>query len=597
MPDISSIFWPIDLLNPSTTTKLLIVGYQLHNKTVIIDLVKLETLDELNLKFTDDFELSIIGVMNVSSSEYRIFSFNNGKPILSDTENLILFKPPQSKKLEYYSIDPIIIDIFWNNNSASLDSSKKEPYSKKLSHHFPKNDKNNDLKDCLKFINLTNYSRFKLSKSVKKKSKINYKFIVSSSNYILFLISYIYSMTIQRICLVLTNILSYQIKTSSGKKLSLASSSFLLHQLNFRFKQFYNLPTQFQKLKNSKIESEKLIIKGTRFSPSEYIKFYNTLWLILNDLLLGLITSNSLAKHHEFITEQINSITTTFHQTLFQMINWLMNSPAGFKLNNELSSFFGDLFIWVLTFWNNSILTLILKNTSIMLTIISFLVKYGGLTILFAALIDVINIITFQIYCFYFASTRVFNWQSHILRSLFRLFYGKKYNILRNRIDNNDYEFDQLLFGIIIFTMLVYLMPTVIAFYLNFVVVRMLCMASNLVLEAGLITLNHLPIVVFLLKLKNKDRLPGGVVLNSLVDSDHNGLYFQLLTESLSLKEILKSHFKSMFDFNLINLKEFYDECDDISVIENWKRFSVVGVARKVVLGELIELFEYRKMF
>ena len=49
---------------------------------------------------------------------------------------------------------------------------------------------------------------------------------------------------------------------------------------------------------------------------------------------------------------------------------------------------------------------------------------------------------------------------------------GKRYNVLRNRIDNWDYDLDQLLLGTILFTLLAFLYPTVLTYYALFATVR-----------------------------------------------------------------------------------------------------------------------------
>ena len=48
---------------------------------------------------------------------------------------------------------------------------------------------------------------------------------------------------------------------------------------------------------------------------------------------------------------------------------------------------------------------------------------------------------------------------------------GKRYNVLRNRIDTWDYDLDQLLLGTILFTLLAFLSPTVFTYYALFAMV------------------------------------------------------------------------------------------------------------------------------
>lgn len=51
-------------------------------------------------------------------------------------------------------------------------------------------------------------------------------------------------------------------------------------------------------------------------------------------------------------------------------------------------------------------------------------------------------------------------------------FSGKRYNVLRNRVDSWEYDMDQLLFGTILFTLLAFLFPAVLVYYALFAIVR-----------------------------------------------------------------------------------------------------------------------------
>lgn len=95
-----------------------------------------------------------------------------------------------------------------------------------------------------------------------------------------------------------------------------------------------------------------------------------------------------------------------------------------------------------------------------------------GVSMIISLLSDLLALMTLHVYCFYMVAARIFNWQLIILYSLFNLFRGKKRNMLRNRIDACDYDLDQLLLGTCLFTLLTFLFPTVVIYYLTFALVR-----------------------------------------------------------------------------------------------------------------------------
>lgn len=122
---------------------------------------------------------------------------------------------------------------------------------------------------------------------------------------------------------------------------------------------------------------------------------------------------------------------------------------------------------------------------------------------------DLLSVLTLHIYSFYLASARIYHWQLTILVSLFHLFRGKKHNVLRNRIDSCDYDLDQLLVGTIFFTLLFFLLPTVVVFYLNFAIARMAIILLKASFDTLLSCLNHFPLFALMLRVKDPQRLPG----------------------------------------------------------------------------------------
>ena len=135
--------------------------------------------------------------------------------------------------------------------------------------------------------------------------------------------------------------------------------------------------------------------------------------------------------------------------------------------------------------------------------------SFAGASMPIALFSDLLSLLTIHITAFYLASARIYHWQWTILISLFHLFRGKKHNVLRNRIDSCDYDLDQLLLGTILFTLLVFLLPTVLVFYLTFASARMAIIFLKAALDTLLACLNHFPLFALMLRLKDSRRLPG----------------------------------------------------------------------------------------
>mmetsp|Transcript_44081 Transcript_44081/g.66434 ORF Transcript_44081/g.66434 Transcript_44081/m.66434 type:complete len:252 (+) Transcript_44081:120-875(+) len=74
----------------------------------------------------------------------------------------------------------------------------------------------------------------------------------------------------------------------------------------------------------------------------------------------------------------------------------------------------------------------------------------------------------------------------HALSSLWKLFRGKKRNILRHRTDTleNSYDSMQLLLGMILFTIFLFLFTTIFVYYVFFVVVVENCIVFGLVISS-----------------------------------------------------------------------------------------------------------------
>lgn len=308
-----------------------------------------------------------------------------------------------------------------------------------------------------------------------------------------------------------------------GKNLKQTSATAI--QLDLRLQQVCYLPVQWMRIRGhdshtqspSHMAIERRISESgsasKRHVPPEYIRMYNTVWLVLNDLILGFALSAYLLDNETYIAENgprvANFLLVTFPE---RTIIWLMDSPAGLKLNTELAKFFGQFLLWVIHFWSRTMVHgLIIPLIPYMPALGSVISRVGGITLTISVLCDLISFTTLHIYAFYIASAKIFHWQLGVITSLFHLFRGKRQNVLRHRIDSCNYDLDQLLMGTIFFTVLVFLLPTVMVFYGAFALARLSIIILSAVLETVLAFLNHFPLFALLLRAKDRKRLPGGI--------------------------------------------------------------------------------------
>ncbi|KAK4166575.1 N-acetylglucosaminyl transferase component-domain-containing protein [Cladorrhinum sp. PSN259] len=274
-------------------------------------------------------------------------------------------------------------------------------------------------------------------------------------------------------------------------------------QVEIRLQQFCYWPMQYVTLRLRKNDWESVTT-----SHPDYIRFYNSLWLVANDVIIGIALGSYIIDNADWVAGEISDLLARYTvQALQSSISWLMGWPAGLKLNGELAEFLGDLFLWVIEYWSSCIETL----RPILPHIIWFIgfSSFAGASMPIALFSDLLSVLTIHIYSFYLASARIYHWQLNILISLFHLFRGKKHNVLRNRIDSCDYDLDQLLVGTILFTLLFFLLPTVVVFYLNFAFARMAIISLKAGFDTILSFLNHFPLFALMLRIKDPGRLPG----------------------------------------------------------------------------------------
>ena len=287
------------------------------------------------------------------------------------------------------------------------------------------------------------------------------------------------------------------------KDVSLVTISATAQQTNIRLQQICHWPWQYMLLM-------KRDWRNTLATRVQYIKFYNNVWLVANDLILGVAFGLFLLDNVSILSNTCNTLIKDYAIHTFESsVVWLMGWPAGLKLNSFLDKFIGEMFLWLIGIW-----TVFVGNFVKMMPLIVGIVGLSGIfgaSMIIALIGDLLSFFTFHIFIFYIVAARIFNWQHRILLSLLHLFGGKKYNVLRKRLDSSDYDLDQLLLGTILFTLLSFLIPTVLVYYVLFAGSRIFVVFLQVGLELVLSGLNHFPLFAIMLRFKDPGRLPGGI--------------------------------------------------------------------------------------
>ncbi|KAF3121964.1 phosphatidylinositol N-acetylglucosaminyltransferase subunit gpi1 [Orbilia oligospora] len=458
------------------------------------------------------------------------------------TVQVILFDMPSPWRMQYMSLKPISLALDEETSTVKVEEEREAQYVKPLHgqlsdkirlHSVRKHRltvKEESLDAIIGQINcswemstlLNDNVRYRIGRS--RSMSVSERVVESATNlgeravnrlwslvllaYPLLIRCFVALLTVQRAANeVVLRIVEWRPKPDLA---ALKDVSATAQQLDIRLQQLCYWPTQYRKLRKRKGDLE----SANSVHP-DYIRFYNSLWLVANDVIIGIALGTFLIENSTGVADWLDALLRTYTiDGLHETISWLRGKPAGLKLNKELAFFLGDLFLWVVDYWAGSMAS-VRPHLARLIWVIGFS-SFAGATMPISIFSDLLSVLTLHIYSFYIASARIYHWQLTTIISLFHLFRGKKRNVLRNRIDSCDYDIDQLLVGTILFTLLFFLLPTVLVYYLTFAVARMIIIGIKAGLETLLACLNHFPLFALMLRTKDSKRLPGGVQFEML---------------------------------------------------------------------------------
>jgi len=182
---------------------------------------------------------------------------------------------------------------------------------------------------------------------------------------------------------------------------------------------------------------------------------------IIGAFLLGLYREDVDYCAYEYLGYAFRS------ESIEVVIKWILShhAPLGFKLNSQLDSLFGSMFLLVSHWWY--LITSYIAPYAQWLLVVAggIAVLGGGLSIVVAAACDTVAFVSLHVRLLLAQFSVVYRLQLGGIVALLKLVVGKKQNVLRKRIDTLETDTAQFYLGSTLLIALVFLFQTTFAYY------------------------------------------------------------------------------------------------------------------------------------
>ncbi|KAM6914426.1 phosphatidylinositol N-acetylglucosaminyltransferase subunit Q [Lycodopsis pacificus] len=275
---------------------------------------------------------------------------------------------------------------------------------------------------------------------------------------------------------------------------------------------------------------------------THFIRKANMVVSFLVDVSLGMLLIWWLYRddHISMLANTLVPAADHVAKELEELLQWLMGAPAGLKMNRALDQVLGRFFLYHIHLW--------ISYIHLMSPFIEGILWYGGLSACFgltfalSLLSDMVALLTFHIYCFYVYGARLYCLKIYGLASLWRLFRGKKWNVLRQRVDSCSYDLDQLFIGTLLFTVLLFLLPTTALYYLVFTLLRLVVVLFQGVIHLSVDFINSFPLFAVGLRLTRSHRLAEGVKFRVLCEEPGTALHLLMEINPLKCSTVVQNY-------------------------------------------------------
>jgi len=266
-----------------------------------------------------------------------------------------------------------------------------------------------------------------------------------------------------------------------------------ISQLLFRFNQFKGC---IENLRNAGTKGDDVAHQKYTLTVAK-----SSLSLLSLDLTLGLLLGIVLWSYPDMICTPLARLYSYMNDRVIQSgVSWLMSSPVGLQFNRNLVLFLGTVSLTMVSYWDALFENLCSALSPIIisrfLACISFI---GGASMMLSVIVDLSSIAFFHVIFVYAGLARFWNLWVRVTYSLLLLFQGKKYNVLKSRIDIHEFDIEELTLGTVFLSISLFTMPTIFIFYLTFMTIWLVVLFTQFLLRICIASVSFFPVYLWII--------------------------------------------------------------------------------------------------
>ncbi len=324
-----------------------------------------------------------------------------------------------------------------------------------------------------------------------------------------------------------------------SRVMKLGDYSATLSQLLFRYRVFQGWVDSYRRWRETS-------------NPVERRKIELSLWtsvsIVLVDILVGGICAWFLCYRPEVFFVPIQRAYLYLNNEVLQsVVAWLMGSPAGLQMNRNMVVFLGTISLTVVTYWD-ALISFCLTSSGyidvdwVVSRSLASISCIFGMSALTSLLIDLASFVFFHIFFLCLGASRLWNATVKIVVSFTHFFSGKKYNVLKHRVDNHEFNIDQLILGTVFLSMVVFLSPTVLVFYITYILLWSGVVLLQLAMRSVVSFFSVFPLLLFVYR----SEIPNSKqIIRIESPKDKGEVMYQVTTVPLSTGDIFEEFVKS----------------------------------------------------